>query len=281
MAKSKVGLSYYNVDTDRYQDIRIKRLKKDFGCNGLAVYDYILCEIYRVKGCFLVWDESTAFDVADYLGLKETLVNEIVSYCGAVGLFHKELLTRERVLTSLSIQTRYRDFCVRAKRTKIDIPEEYAILPEKCAITTEESGNVQEDCPEVKKSKVKRSKESDEGRVALPREGGAAPELGYAPAPSLPLEDLYRLLVEPSSPERPWLVSVANLHHLDSAALGGYLISFFKHLRADGVASKRLADFKKHFNAWLRIQLEVAKRSPSSSDEWDQLLREAQLRVSQ
>lgn len=50
MANNKTGLSYYNVDTDRYQDMRIKRLKKDMGCRGVAVYDYILCEIYRVKG---------------------------------------------------------------------------------------------------------------------------------------------------------------------------------------------------------------------------------------
>lgn len=52
MANNKTGLSYYNVDTDRYQDMRIKRLKKDMGCRGVAVYDYILCEIYRVKRVF-------------------------------------------------------------------------------------------------------------------------------------------------------------------------------------------------------------------------------------
>lgn len=92
MANNKTGFDYYNVDTDRYQDIKIKRLKKDFGSSGIAVYDYILCEIYRVRGCFIVWDESTAFDVAEYFGLKENLVNEIVNYCCAVGLFDKALL---------------------------------------------------------------------------------------------------------------------------------------------------------------------------------------------
>ena len=79
MANLKIGLAYYNVETDRYQDIKIKRLKKDFGCNGIAVYDYLLCEIYRDKGCFIEWDESTVFDVAEYFGLKENLVKEIVN----------------------------------------------------------------------------------------------------------------------------------------------------------------------------------------------------------
>jgi len=68
LANNKTGFDYYNVDTNRYQDMKIKRLKKSFGCNGVSVYDYILCEIYRVRGCFVEWDENTAFDVADYFG---------------------------------------------------------------------------------------------------------------------------------------------------------------------------------------------------------------------
>ena len=65
MANIKTGLNYYTVDTDRYQDRRIKRLKKDLGCKGIAVYDYILCETYRVKGCFLEWDNNTVFYVEE------------------------------------------------------------------------------------------------------------------------------------------------------------------------------------------------------------------------
>ena len=112
MANPKTGLLYYTSDTSRFKDdIRIKRLKKDMGCDGYAVYEYILNEIYRVGGCFLVWDESTAFDVAEYWGLKETKVNEIVRYCCAVGLFDKALLSNGNVLTSSSIQSRYVNMC--------------------------------------------------------------------------------------------------------------------------------------------------------------------------
>ena len=78
MANNKTGLNYYNVDTDRYMDIRIRRLVKDHGCRGIAVYDYLLCEAYRVQGCFVAWDEETAFNVAEYLRLKESNVLEIV-----------------------------------------------------------------------------------------------------------------------------------------------------------------------------------------------------------
>ena len=45
---AKTGLSYYQAETDRFQDIKVKRLKKRYGCEGYAVYQYIQNEIYRV-----------------------------------------------------------------------------------------------------------------------------------------------------------------------------------------------------------------------------------------
>lgn len=125
MANTKTGMSYYPVDTDRYQDRRIKRLKKDMGCKGIAVYDFLLCETYRVRGCFLEWDENTAFDVAEYFGLEENSVKEIVRYCGSVGLFNKALLSRG-IITSGAIQRRYMEMCARTHRR--------AEIPEKCRI---------------------------------------------------------------------------------------------------------------------------------------------------
>lgn len=141
MASTKTGLNYYTIDTDRYQNRRIKRLKKVLGCQGIAVYDYVLCEIYRVQGCFLEWDNDTAFDVAEYYGLKETQVQNIVQYCGAVGLFDKTLLSRG-IITSASIQRRYLDMCIRAKRKDVEIPEKCRIIPEESNILPENSGNI-------------------------------------------------------------------------------------------------------------------------------------------
>lgn len=161
MANIKTSLDYYRVDTDRYQDIRIKRLKKVFQGNGIAVYDYILCEIYRVRGCYIEWDESTVFDVAEYFDLKESQVREIVNYCCSVGLFDKELLASGSVLTSSAIQRRYIEMCTAAKRKDIIIPEQYRIIPETSEIVPEESAMFPSVCRKVKKSKVKESSNED------------------------------------------------------------------------------------------------------------------------
>lgn len=154
MANIKTSLDFYRVDTNRYQDIRIKRLKKVFRGNGIAVYDYILCEIYRVRGCYIVWDESTVFDVAEYFDLKESQVREIVNYCCSVGLFDRELLASGSVLTSSAIQRRYIEMCTAAKRKEIIIPEQYRIPPETSPIIPEESPIVQPVCRKEKESKV-------------------------------------------------------------------------------------------------------------------------------
>ena len=159
MANNKTGFDFYRVDTDRYQDIRIKKLKKTHGCNGIAVYDYVLCEIYRVKGCFLEWDESTTFDVAEYFGLKENAVSEIMRYCGSVGLFDKELLSRG-IVTSTAIQKRYLAMCRSAKRQNAQIPK-IAKLPEESPKLPEESRKPPEVCGIVEYSIVEYSREKN------------------------------------------------------------------------------------------------------------------------
>lgn len=188
MANIRVGLSYYSVDTDRYLDIRIRRLVKAFGCDGIAVYDYLLCNIYRVKGCFAAWDESTAFNVAEYLRLKESVVLEIVRYCGGVGLFNKELLSRG-IITSAAIQRRYIDTCIRAKRKNLEIPEFCRILPEETAKLPEESPNTPEFCREVKKSIISSPYVEDINNPPLyPPEG----EEDYIPTEFVTLWDKFK-----------------------------------------------------------------------------------------
>ena len=163
----KIGFDFYRVDTDRYQDIRIKKLKKNYGCNGIAVYDYVLCEIYRVKGCFLEWDESTTFDVAEYFGLKENTVSEIMRYCGSVGLFDKELLSRG-IVTSASIQKRYLDMCQSAKRANATIPESCNLITDvtnEKSISSEEMPISSEEMPISSEEMPISSEESTHSRV--------------------------------------------------------------------------------------------------------------------
>ena len=273
MTTSKTGLSYFSVDTDRFQDMKIKRLKKDFGCDGFAVYEYILNEIYRVRGCFLVWDESTAFDVAEYWGLKENKVNEIVRYCCAVGLFDKALLTSGSVISSPSIQSRYVSMCIKAKRKKIIIPEEYDIIPEECRKILEEYRKIPEECRKVKKSNSKENTSSTDVDE-VQKKGNMFP-----PPPPLPFPGSLEEEISALKADTIWLDQLQVLHHTPSDELLRRLDGFKLQCAADGLERHTggIRDAKSHFNNWLRIKLKEEdddkNRTRKNSDRRGNLLK--------
>ena len=124
---AKTGLSYYQAETDRFQDIKVKRLKKRYGCEGYAVYQYIQNEIYRVEGCYIRFTDDQMFDVSEYWGIEEERVEKIIEYCTEVELFDTITWHTNHVLTSVDIQQRYLEICRRAKK-KIVLPEDIRLV---------------------------------------------------------------------------------------------------------------------------------------------------------
>lgn len=124
---SKNGLTYYQAETDRFQDIKIKRLKKRFGCQGYAVYNYVQNEIYRVEGCFIRFTDDQAFDCAEYWNIDEEEVMDIINFCADIELFDAVIWKTRGILTSREIQRRYTEICRRAKK-RMFIPDEIALI---------------------------------------------------------------------------------------------------------------------------------------------------------
>ncbi len=259
MANIKTGLLYYSSDTNRFQDIRIKRLKKNFGCDGYSVYEYILNEIYRINGNFLVWDESTAFDVAEYWGLKESKVNEIVRYCCAVGLFDKALLSNGNVLTSQSIQKRYVNMCIHAKRKEIVIPNEYNILPEESKIILEEYRKKKEVSDKV----VKVNKENNS--LSGVKENFPPPEFAEKT-----LGECYTELSSNASWCEILTMNTRNAGFIEftPAIFQQYLQAFFKKLQNEGETRKSPKDAMSHFARWLKIELEKQRNNGSNRNAY-------------
>lgn len=172
----RTGLDYYSLETDIFHNRKIRRLLKAFDSKGFLIYTYILTEIYRDKGCFLEWDENTAFDVSDYLNIKESIVNEVVNYCCTVGLFNKELLTSESVLTTENIQKFWVSVSKSADRKIRTVPDNISLLkritPQKGGKSPMKRGktptnNLESPQRKGKKSKVKESKNREVYKNAL------------------------------------------------------------------------------------------------------------------
>jgi hypothetical protein len=125
--KRKAKLDFFYLDADWKRDAKIRKLRHNFGAKGVLAYISILTDIYANKGYYLEWDESTVLDVAEFMSVKSTTVSGIVEYCCAIGLFDKDLCTRDKVLSSKSIQARW-SVAMRKARRKCEYPEEYSLF---------------------------------------------------------------------------------------------------------------------------------------------------------
>lgn len=124
---AKQGLSYYQAETDRFQDIKVKRLKKKYGCQGYAVYTYIENEIYRTTGSFIRVTDDITFDIAEYWNIEETEVENILNFCADIELFDPLTWKSRQVLTSEHIQQKYVSVCKHAHKP-IVLPEEIQLI---------------------------------------------------------------------------------------------------------------------------------------------------------
>ena len=82
---ARKGFEYYRAETDRFRDIKIRKLRKEHSCAGYAIYQYVLNEIYRVEGCYIRFTQDELFDCAEYWNMREEEVLRIINYCTETG----------------------------------------------------------------------------------------------------------------------------------------------------------------------------------------------------
>ena len=102
----KQGLDYFPLDVDFFQDRKIKKLKAEYGADGITIYIYILCEIYR-NGYYIVADEDFIDSMADELRMSVNKINLVLRFLLKRSLFNDKLFQSDTVLTSESVQRRY------------------------------------------------------------------------------------------------------------------------------------------------------------------------------
>lgn len=134
---NKTGLSFYRSNTNRYQDPKIRRLLKKYKSEGITVWDYILNEIYRLEGCFIIHDDNLIFNASDILNVEESTVKEIIKYCIEVDLFSLIIFEKHNILTSLPIQNFYCEASRVMKRKFTNIPEFIKLIQEVITVTSE------------------------------------------------------------------------------------------------------------------------------------------------
>lgn len=118
----KKGLDYFPLDADFFSDKKIKILKARYGADGIAIYIYLLCEIYK-NGFYIKVDDDFQYIMSDDLGMSIDKVKQVLTFLLERSLFDNKLFQSDAVLTSAGIQKRFQlAVKERAKKNPIQIP---------------------------------------------------------------------------------------------------------------------------------------------------------------
>lgn len=115
----KQGLEYFPMDVGFLSDIKVRRVLRAGGCEGLYILLWFFDTIYKDEGYFLRYDEEVRFMAADTMGLEEEKVQLVVDKATEVGLFDGEIYKNYSILTSKGIQRRYLMATLRRKEVQV------------------------------------------------------------------------------------------------------------------------------------------------------------------
>lgn len=129
----KKGFDYFPFSVDFFRDKKIRRLNHAFPDDGIKVYLFILCQIYdSSKEFYAVVDDFYYDDIACDLNISADKVRLIVDFCCKWSLFDDKLLTGDKLLSSVGIQSRFQEMVkTRAKNRIVEVPEKIWLLSEK------------------------------------------------------------------------------------------------------------------------------------------------------
>ena len=115
------GLDYVPLDVDFFSDKKIRILKSRYGADGVAIYLFILCQIYR-EGYYTRVDEDFIFVISDELHVSSDTVQQVLAFLLKRSMFDEQLFKSDAVLTSDGIQERWQKaIATRAAKTHIEV----------------------------------------------------------------------------------------------------------------------------------------------------------------
>ena len=96
----KNGLDYFPLDVTFFSDPKIKILKARYGVDGVSIYLYLLCEIYRA-GYYLRFSDDSIYIRSSDLAMSAEKVTQVLNFLLERSLFDNTLFQSDKVLTCL------------------------------------------------------------------------------------------------------------------------------------------------------------------------------------
>ena len=127
----KEGIDYFPFDVSFFSDRKIKILRARYGADGIELYLYILCEVYRDKGYYLKIDDDFYYTASDDLNMNYEKIGQIMNFLLERSLLDNTLFKSDKVLTSRGIQNRFQQAVkVRATKNPVEVDKKMWLLEE-------------------------------------------------------------------------------------------------------------------------------------------------------
>ena len=110
------GIDYFPFAVDFFSDKKVKILKARYGADGLIIYQYLLCTIYR-EGYYTRVDDDFLFIISDELNIKAETVEQVLTFLVKRSMFDEQLFNSDAILTSHGIQERWQ-YAVKTRAAK-------------------------------------------------------------------------------------------------------------------------------------------------------------------
>ena len=188
---NKQGIDYFPFDVDFFSDIKIRKIARACGSQATSILICLLCNIYKDKGYYILWDEDLPFVIADTVGVSEGAVKEVILKALQVDFFDQDIYKKHNVLTSLGIQKRFKSAVY--KREKIEYIEEYMVsdVIKIVSDVKNQVSDVRSTQSKVKERKEKKSKKNN--KEISPSGDTKKDELSLNPHPQIEHVDFVRL----------------------------------------------------------------------------------------
>ena len=126
----KRGIEYFPFDVDFFSDKKIRILKSRFGADGIAIYLYLLCEVYK-NGYFIQIDDDYEYIISDDLSMSNEKVKQVLKFLLERSLLDSKLFQSDTIITSRGIQCRFQEAIkTRASKSEIEVESKYWLLSE-------------------------------------------------------------------------------------------------------------------------------------------------------
>ena len=225
----KIGLDYFPLDVDFFDDEKIVAISGEFGLKGELTAIKLLCAVYR-NGYYIEWTDMLKMKMLRSLpGMSVDLLDSILNRLVRWAFFDKTLFDSVRILTSRGIQKRYFN-SVKKRLPETEYPYLLISVPSN---TVPKDGKKKDDkVPEPKKVISKTTRQERTGDKPMP------------------VEDEAELMKH----DAVWAEPVCMRFHLNTEQMNKLLDDFVLHCKCIEKTHDDISDAKRHFCLWLNAK---------------------------